>query len=114
MPKSVRGLCDVSKRIWRGRYGLFIGCGMLLLLLAAGLRWIMLQIAAIFRSERIPYFALAYLILFAFVPGYVVYTSLGDHSHIGGFSKLIYNTSLRGICALPLTLTREGFKMWRD
>jgi hypothetical protein len=97
-----------------GRYGLPLGCALLVLLPLFGIIWILLQLKSFLKSERLSWLSLVLIVLFTFVPGFVVVTSLPGLRTSDALGKFLFYGSAFGIALVPLTLGWEFLKFRRD
>jgi hypothetical protein len=97
-----------------GPLGFFYGGIVLVLVLALGVVWIVLQARSLLRGERLSWLALAFLVAFSAIPGLIVFTTLQErHAHVRS-GHFLFFLCLGGLFLLPCTLTREYLKFRRD
>lgn len=79
-----------------------------------GIAWIWVQVRALMTSGRLSPLALAFVVLYSVVPGFIVATSVREWRTLGRYNVLLLTLSLCGLGLAPLTLIREILAFVRD
>ncbi len=97
-----------------GRYGLPLGCLLITLGPVFGLLWIGLLLKSLLQYDRLSWLSLALILCLAFLPAFIVFTSLPDLPRLGAVAQFLFYLSLGGLVLVPLSLAREFLKYRRD